>query len=95
MWNLSKEKTKEKYIAVGDCPNKECGLKDTPFSGRVEHFTHKDTKNKLTVTFISCPKCDTMINFDGETLKAIKGYISVKDMLDAGYKETKGINDIS
>lgn len=89
MWNSSKKKTKEKYIPVGDCP--KCGLKDTPFSGRVEHLTHKDTVKKLVLTFISCPKCDTLINFDEETMKAIKGYISVQDMKDAGYKETKAI----
>jgi hypothetical protein len=84
MWKLSKGATKEKYIPVGDCP--KCGLKDTPFSGKGHLMTHKDTKKQLDFITISCPKCDHLINFDKKTMKAVKGYISIQDMLDAGYK---------
>ena len=89
MWQLSKNKTKEKCFPVGDCP--KCGLKDTPFSCRVEHYTHKDTKKKLAVHFVSCPKCDTLINFDKDSYKAVKGYIGKQDLIDAGYKETNEV----
>lgn len=89
MWNLSKEKTKEKYIPVGDCP--KCELKDTPFSCKDHRMTHKVTKKKLKFSTISCPKCDCLINFDKESMKAIKGYISMRDLMDAGYKKTEEV----
>ena len=86
-WNLSNKQTETKFIPVANCPNKKCGIKDTPLSFKHLHYKHKDTGKKLDLRMWVCPKCDTVINLDEDTWKAVKGFIGTQDLLDAGYKE--------
>lgn len=84
-WDLSIKQTKTKFIPVADCPNKKCGLKDTPLSFSHSIYKQEKTGKELDVKLLVCPKCDTIVNFNDETWKSVKGYISEQDLLDAGY----------
>lgn len=79
-------KTKDSFIPVADCPM--CGLKDTPLSQEHRIYKHKVTGKELDLWFISCPGCGWLANMDKESMKHIKGYISIKDLEALGY--TKG-----
>lgn len=91
---MNKRRSKTHYIPIADCP--KCGLKDTPLSQQHHKMKHKDTGKEIEFWLITCPQCDTIFNWDKKTMKLIKGYISLKDIEDMGYKTEDGkgkIND--
>jgi len=83
--NISPVRTKYKRIPIADCP--ACGLKDTPLSQEHRKFKHKETGKELDLWFVYCPRCEVIINWDEESSKIIKGYVSVRDLKKMGWEK--------
>lgn len=81
---LKTEQNEEFCIPVGDCPF--CNLKDVPLSQHRYEGYNKHTDEKLDFWIITCPHCDSVINWDEETYKNVKGWTSIAELEKAGWK---------